>query len=81
MGDIGKKRTIQKNKGVDAAVSSVISKALKQVERKQYLVEGARLMCTNGDSTAELKIPVGHGYYSGGRKKANCKDCVAYENI
>ena len=35
----------------------------------------------NGDSTAELKIPEGHGYYSGGRKKANCKDCVAYENI
>ncbi len=81
MGDIKKKRIIQKHQGPNAAVNDPISKALKRVERKQYLVEGARLMCTNGDSTAELKIPAGHGYYSGGRKKANCKDCVAYENI
>ena len=81
MGDIKKKRIIQKHQGPDTAVNDPISEVLKRAERKQYLVEGARLMCTNGDSTAELKIPEGHGYYSGGRKKANCKDCVAYENI
>ncbi len=81
MGDIKKKRIIQKHQRPDAAVNDPISEVLKRAERKQYLVEGARLMCTNGDSTAELKIPEGHGYYSGGRKKANCKDCAAVENI
>ena len=48
MGDIKKKRIIQKHQGPDAAVNDPISKALKRVERKQYLVEGARLMCTMG---------------------------------
>ena len=81
MGDIKKKRIIQKHQRPDTAVNDPISEVLKRAERKQYLVEGARLMCTNGGSTAELKIPEGHGYYSGGRKKANCKDCAAVENI
>lgn len=48
---------------------------------KEYLVEGAKLMCVNGGSFCELKIPKGHGYTSGGRKKANCKDCKACTNI
>lgn len=48
---------------------------------KEYLVEGATLMCVNGGSFGELKIPKGHGYTSGGRKKANCKDCKACTNI
>ena len=48
---------------------------------KEYLVEGARLMCIHGSEVSLLKVPVGHGYISGGRKKANCRDCKACENI
>lgn len=58
-----------------------INNARKLAEWKQYLVEGARLMCVNGGSIVELKLPEGHGYFSGGRKKANCKDCIACKNI
>ncbi|MCI9109747.1 MAG: DUF4280 domain-containing protein, partial [Lachnospiraceae bacterium] len=35
---------------------------------KEYLVEGARLMCIHGSEVSLLKVPVGHGYISGGRK-------------
>lgn len=42
---------------------------------KEYLVEGAMLMCVNGSSFNMLKIPIGHGYTSAGKKKANCRDC------
>lgn len=48
---------------------------------KEYLVEGAVLMCVNGGECGMLKIPAGHGYTSGGKKKANCTDCIACENI
>lgn len=40
---------------------------------KEYLVEGAMLMCVNGSSFNMLKIPIGHGYTSAGKKKANCR--------
>lgn len=48
---------------------------------KEYLVEGAVLVCVNGGDTSLLTIPEGHGYTSGGKKKANCKDCEACINI
>lgn len=48
---------------------------------KEYLVEGAILVCVNGSRPAVLKIPNGHGYTSGGKEKANCGDCIACENI
>lgn len=48
---------------------------------KEYLVEGAKLICINGSQPVELAIPVGHAYKSGGKKKANCTDCVADVNI
>lgn len=38
-------------------------------------------MCIHGSEVSLLKVPVGHGYISGGRKKANCRDCRACENI
>lgn len=49
--------------------------------RKEYLVEGAKLICLNGSMVSTLKIPHGHGYTSGGKKKATCKDCKACINI
>lgn len=42
---------------------------------KDYLVEGAQLMCVNGSQMCFLNVSDGHGYMSGGRKKANCLDC------
>ena len=48
---------------------------------KEYLVEGAQLMCVHGGEHTFLQIPKGHGYTSGGKKKANCLDCVAGKNI
>lgn len=48
---------------------------------KEYLVEGAKLVCIQGGRISLLKIPNGHGYVSGGKKKANCKDCKACVNI
>ena len=47
---------------------------------KSYLVEGARLKCLNGDKSSTLKV-TDHGYYADGKKKANCKDCLADVNI
>ncbi len=48
---------------------------------KEYLVEGAKLVCIHGSDFSLLKIPEGHGYISGGKQKANCKDCKACYNI
>lgn len=48
---------------------------------KEYLVEGAELICIQGGKVSLLKIPNGHGYVSNGKKKANCKDCKACINI
>lgn len=48
---------------------------------KEYLVEGAKLCCVNGSEITQLAVPSGHGYTSGGKKKANCKDCKQSENI
>ncbi len=48
---------------------------------KDYLVEGAKLICVRGSEAVELRIPEGHNYDSGGRKKANCMDCVKGKNI
>lgn len=50
-------------------------------ESLQYLVEGAKLICVNGSGITQLKIPKSHNYTSGGKKKANCKDCIACDNI
>ena len=50
-------------------------------QKREYLVEGAELQCSQGSSKGRLKIPKGHHYLSGDRKKANCKDCVEEENI
>jgi len=48
---------------------------------KEYLVEGAMLMCLNGTNPTTLKVPGGHGYTSSGKNKANCKDCTMCKNI
>ncbi len=48
---------------------------------REYLVEGAMLMCLNGTNPTKLKVPGGHGYTSGGKNKANCKDCTMCKNI
>lgn len=48
---------------------------------KDYLVNGAKLICICGSKIGKLKIPKGHGYTSKKKKKANCKDCIAYKNI
>ena len=43
---------------------------------KSYLVEGARLKCICGSKCSSLKV-TDHGYRADGKKKANCKDCLA----
>lgn len=48
---------------------------------KEYLVDGAQLMCVNGEGTSRLTIKKGHGVDTKGRKKANCLDCKEKENI
>mgnify|MGYP001041375748 CR=1 FL=1 len=48
---------------------------------KEHLVDGAWLMCTSGSAPARFKLTEGHGYTSGGRSIANCKDCKAGEHI
>ena len=48
---------------------------------KEYLVEGAKLVCIHGSDFSKLQIPEPHGYTSGGKQKANCKDCKACHNI
>lgn len=45
-----------------------------------HLADGAVLMCINGSEKKMLKIG-GHGYITGEREKANCKDCKACVNI
>ncbi|WP_024347824.1 DUF6531 domain-containing protein [Lacrimispora indolis] len=59
----------------------LLNQAQKTADSKEYLVEGAKLYCVNGGCIMQLKLPTGHGYTSGGKKKANCKDCKACENI
>ena len=49
--------------------------------KKEYLVEGAKLICIRGSEPVELLIPEGHNYDSGGKKKANCCDCIKDKNI
>ena len=48
---------------------------------KEYLVEGAKLVCIHGSDFSLLEVPEGHGYTSGGKQKANCKDCKECYNI
>lgn len=48
---------------------------------KEYLVDGAKLVCVCGNKPGELIIPRSHNYISKERKKANCKDCKAGDNI
>ena len=48
---------------------------------KEYLVNGAKLICINGEGTSELKVTKDHGYKQKGKAKANCTDCVPGENI
>ena len=48
---------------------------------KEHLVAGAKLMCIHGSKHTLLELPVGHGYTSGGRQKANCLDCIRGKNI
>lgn len=48
---------------------------------KEYLVEGAKLICINGDKPCYLKVSNGRRYKSGGRNKANCLDCKEGINI
>ena len=59
----------------------LLNQAQKAADSKEYLVEGAKLFCVNGSNITQLKLPTGHGYTSGGKKKVNCKDCKACENI
>ncbi|MFW6678298.1 DUF6531 domain-containing protein [Lacrimispora sp. AGF001] len=60
---------------------SLLNQAQKAADSKEYLVEGVKLFCVNGSNITQLKLPTGHGYTSGGKKKVNCKDCKACENI
>ncbi len=48
---------------------------------KEYLVEGAKLVCIRGNQVTELHIPEGHNYDNEGRKIANCMDCEKDKNI
>ena len=54
---------------------------MAETNSKEYLVEGAKLMCVNGSCMTQLKLPNNHNYTSGGKQKANCQDCKACENI
>lgn len=49
--------------------------------KKEYLVEGAQLICIRGSQATKLLVPEGHNYDSGGKKKANCCDCIKDKNI
>lgn len=48
---------------------------------KDYLVDGARLVCVNGTGVRELHVQEERGYKENGKEKANCKDCIAETNI
>ena len=76
MGILKDKKTQWENKTL-----SGIKGNLSGTDSREYLVEGAQLMCINGNAVGQLRIPKGHGYTSGGRKKANCLDCREAENI
>lgn len=67
--------------GMGIAIGTALSAAKSVMESKQYLVEGAKLICVNGSEITQLKIPASHNYTSGGKIKANCKDCKVCENI
>lgn len=88
MADIQKRKgnllPIQKNGSTDASKSTTKSQNSNWIPpfyKNQYLVEGAELACIHGGGRSVLKVPESHNYYSGDRKKANCKDCVEAENI
>lgn len=55
--------------------------AQKAADSTEYLVEGAKLFCVNGSCITQLKLSENHNYTSGGKQKANCKDCKICENI
>lgn len=61
--------------------SPFLSLLNNNADSKEYLVQGAKLMCVHGAEITELLIPESHNYTSGGKVKANCKDCKACENI
>lgn len=48
---------------------------------KEYLVDGAQLTCVNGVGVSRLTVKKNHGVNEKGRKKANCTDSKAKENI
>lgn len=62
-------------------VGEVFNQAQKAADSTEYLVEGAKLVCVNGSCVTQLKLPKNHNYTSGGKQKANCKDCKACVNI
>ncbi|MGL5437592.1 MAG: RHS repeat-associated core domain-containing protein [Lachnospiraceae bacterium] len=66
---------------IGAELIKVAGDCQKYVDSKEYLVEGAKLVCVHGNKITVLQVPENHNYTSGGRKKANCKDCKACENI
>nr|WP_303619901.1 PAAR-like protein [Enterocloster clostridioformis] len=80
MGNTGKSNTGLRT-GTGVAAGTALSVTESVLQSKQYLVEGAKLICVNGSIITELKVPQSHNYTSGGKKKANCKDCKACENI
>lgn len=80
MGNTGKSNTGLRT-GTGVAAGTALSVTESVLQSKQYLVEGAKLVCVNGSIITELKVPQSHNYTSGGKKKANCKDCKACENI
>lgn len=49
--------------------------------KEEYLVEGAQLVCVRGSQVTKLLVPEGHNYDSGGKKKANCCDCIKDKDI
>ena len=48
---------------------------------KDYLVNGARLICVNGTGVRQLCVKKKRGYKENGKEKANCRDCKAGVNI
>lgn len=62
-------------------LGNIFNQDKKSTDSTQYLVEGAKLMCVNGSCITQLKLPENHNYTSGGKQKANCKDCKACVNI
>ncbi|MFR3728519.1 DUF6531 domain-containing protein [Lacrimispora sp.] len=62
-------------------LGTAFNQAQKTADSTEYLVEGAKLFCVNGSCITQLKLPENHNYTSGGKQKANCKDCKACENI